>query len=124
MLVQQIVAERLTRISGAENAAPLQDRDDLVDEFLDARWRDGRRDVEAVAAGLAPDRLELVGDLIGRADQLRDADSEPPANRRLTQGEALVLERRRHRLHQALRPLGLLLLERQIELHLAEVDTE
>ena len=46
----------------------LQDRDHVVDERVEARRQQRRHDVEAVGGAVLEPLLDLVGDLLGRAD--------------------------------------------------------
>ena len=64
-----MVAQGRAGVVGAEQAALLQDRHDLIGEGVELAGEEGRHDVEAVGgAGLEP-IFQHVGDLGRTADQ-------------------------------------------------------
>src|SRR6202044_1851913 len=67
-LTGQLLAEAAGRVLALDDPALLQDRYDAVDEVLERRRSGCVGEVDAVDVGLALPALELVGDLLDRAD--------------------------------------------------------
>lgn len=63
-----MVAQRRPLVLRPEQAPLDQDRHDLVDELLDRPRQVGRHDGEAVGGAAPEPGLEVVGDLLRRAD--------------------------------------------------------
>jgi hypothetical protein len=62
-----MLAQHLARVGGAEQPAPLQQRDHLGAEHVEHRRQDRRHDVEAVGGAIAEPVLDQIGDLLRRA---------------------------------------------------------
>ena len=89
----------------------------MIDEIFVPAGHDGRRQVEAVAAGLPPDLLQLIGDLLRGAEDLRDHAGQPGQPHRLAQGDIPLSEHGRHGGHQTLTGLRGDVLQRDIQIH-------
>lgn len=76
-----MTSERLGFVLGAEQAALLQHRYDMVDEGFESAWVLRYQNVEAVAGPGAEPCLQLVGDLLRRADRRPVDDAEASVHR-------------------------------------------
>ena len=86
-----VVAQRMSAVLGAEQAAALQDRHHLGDEVLQPAGQVGRHHVESVGgAGLEP-LLQIVGDLLGGAGEGAVSTSAAEFGDQLADGEGLLL---------------------------------
>src|SRR5882672_840899 len=70
----EVVTQTTASIIRAEEPAPLQLRDDVVDEFFEGVRQERRRDDEPVAGFRLNNRLHVVGDLCSRPGNLWDED--------------------------------------------------
>ena len=59
------------------DAALLQDRHDQIDEVLEALWGHDAAEVEAIDIGFFDPGRQIVGDLLGGADDGRIAAPQP-----------------------------------------------
>src|SRR5438067_6500176 len=82
----QMLALGLASVLASEPSAALQLGHDQIDELLDRAGAVDRRQHEAIAADEIEIGLELVGDVGGRADDLRQADALTVVLRHLPQG--------------------------------------
>ena len=64
-----MLTQGLARIGGAEQAAPLQDRDHLRAEDVQHRRQQRRHDVEAVRRAVGEPVLDQIGNLLRRASK-------------------------------------------------------
>ena len=71
----EIFSQRLALIFAAEQASPLQFRDDLVDEVVEAARHIGEHHVEPVAAVREQPFLHLIGDRRRRSDKRKSAET-------------------------------------------------
>ena len=98
-LAVQLVTQRALGVARGVDAAALQLRDDERHDVLEGRRRDGVGEVEAIDVCLLDPCLQLVGDLLGRADDARPEATDlavlgDVADGPLGAGIRLVLERR------------------------------
>src|SRR6476620_6900407 len=77
-LPHEVFAEALAFVLRAEDSAPLEDRHHVVHEIVDAVGVGRGAQVEAVASRGLPDAFDLVGDLLGRAEELGNAHAQRP----------------------------------------------
>ena len=84
-----MVALGLAGIGSAEATAALEFRHNQVYELFDGAWAIDGRKHEPVAAGLIEERLQLVGDTLRRAHELRQAHALAVALGNFTDGHRL-----------------------------------
>ncbi len=117
--VGQLLAQGSGGVLALGEAALLQDGDDAVDEVLEGPGHHVVHDVDAVDARVMP-LLQLVGDLLGRADDLRVGR---PADE-LAEGPGLVGRGLDEALDDPLDVVGLQITDGLIEIDVGDVDAD
>ena len=103
------------------DAAFLQDGHDQLDEILEAFRRHDAAEIEAVDAGVVDPADQLVGDLLGRADQRLVAGTQPHLAHQLADRPGF-LRPLRDRLQGGVVGVVLLISNRLVRIEAGEID--
>ena len=92
---EQLLAQGAGQVVALVGAALLQDRHHQVDEVLEALGGHDTAQIEAVDIGFLDPGDQIVGDLLGGADDvwIAAAEPHPPMMRRTVHGSALLVVR-------------------------------